>query len=320
MKQPSTKWLERIAPDEEARFARGVKVIAELQRSESAKFGKGRALHRKQLIAAPGTLEVLDGLPDHARHGLFARPGRHRVLARLSNGSSDVQANIVPAVRGFAFKVFDVSGPGALGGTVDHQDFVMTNQVRFHTRESGEFFGTTEASIRGSFNVVLYLFRTCGLGAFPRLYMLIATLTKKFNSFAVERFNTVVPLCCGPYAVKARLKPVGGPPRAGWFSDIAEDMRRRLATGGVTYDLELQFFVDEGTTPIEDASTIWPDSETPIVTVGRLSLTAPEDGTDKEVEAMHFDPWVGLAAHRPLGEIMRARLLTYRESQKAREA
>ena len=27
MKQPSTKWLERIAPDEEARFARGVKVM-----------------------------------------------------------------------------------------------------------------------------------------------------------------------------------------------------------------------------------------------------------------------------------------------------
>jgi hypothetical protein len=319
MKQPSTEWLERIAPDEEARFARGVKVMGDLQRSRSAKFGKGRGLHRKQLIAAAGTLDVLDGLPDHARHGLFARPGRHRVLVRLSNGSSDVQANIVPATRGFALKVLDVSGAGAAGGTVDHQDFVMTNQVRFQTRESGEFFDMMEASIAGSPNVILHLFRAYGLGAFPRLGVLVATLARKFNSFAVERFNTVVPICCGPYAVKARLKPVGNPPRATWFSDIAEDMRRRLAAGEVVYDLELQFFVDEATTPIEDASKIWPDAETPIVTVGRLTVRAPEAGADSEVEAMHFDPWGGLAAHRPLGEMMRARRLTYRESQRARE-
>jgi len=315
MKQPSTEWRERIAPDEEARFARGVKVISELQRSRSAKFGRGRGLHRKQLLAASGTLDVLDGLPDHARHGLFARPGRHRVLVRLSNGSSDIQANIAPATRGFALKVFDVSGTSALDSLTDHQDFVMTNQDRFQTRESGEFFDMTEASIKGSLNVILFLFRAYGWGALPRLRVLITTLGKKFNSFAVERFSTVVPIRCGPYAVKARLKPVGTPPRATWFSDIAEDMRQRLAAGVVAYDLELQFFVDEATTPIEDAAKVWPDAETPIVTVARLTLTAPEDGADVQAEAERFDPWRGLAAHRPLGDIMRARRLTYQASQ-----
>jgi hypothetical protein len=43
------------------------KVIGELQRGRSKKFGQGRALHRKHLLAATGTLEVLDRLPDHAR-------------------------------------------------------------------------------------------------------------------------------------------------------------------------------------------------------------------------------------------------------------
>ncbi len=110
MKQPSTDWHERIAPDEAQHLARVVKVIGALQRAKSAKFGRGRALHRKALLAATGRLEVLADLPDHARHGLFATPGRHRVLVRLSNGGPDIQATRLPDIRGFAVKVFDVAG------------------------------------------------------------------------------------------------------------------------------------------------------------------------------------------------------------------
>ena len=39
-----------------------------------------------------------------------------------------------------------------------------------------------------------------------------------------------------------------------------------------------------------------------------------------DVERLRFDPWGGLAAHRPLGEIMRARKAAYFHSQKARGA
>jgi hypothetical protein len=80
MKQPGTAWLERIAPDEEANFARAAKVIDALQKNRSAKFGPGRGLHRKLLLATPATLDVLEGPPEYARHGLFAMPGRHRAL------------------------------------------------------------------------------------------------------------------------------------------------------------------------------------------------------------------------------------------------
>lgn len=52
-------------------------------------------------------------------------------------------------------------------------------------------------------------------------------------------------------------------------------------------------------------------------------LTLPQQGGDAaatEAEAARFDPWGGLAAHRPLGEIMRARKVAYFESQKGRNA
>ena len=322
MRQPSTAWRERIAPDEAAHLERVAKVIGGLQRTKSAKFGQGRALHRKQLLAATGTLEVLAGLPDHARHGLFATPGSHRALVRLSNGGPDVQANRAPDIRGFALKVFDVSGEAALGGTTDHQDFLMINQERLPTADSREFIDFVEAATPGPLPAILHLFKAHGVaGGFARLRDLFAAVGKKFAGFAAERFNTVAPVSCGPYAVRVRLAPAGNPPSTGRSKDIVADMRERLARGPLTWSLELQFFVDEAVTPIEDGSVAWPDAETPIVPVALLTL--PQQGVDAaaiQAEAARFDPWGGLAAHRPLGEIMRARKVAYFESQKGRNA
>lgn len=319
MKPPSTDWQERIAPDEEAHLKRVAEVIGALQRHRSAKFGPGRALHRKQLLATTGTLEVLDGLPEHARHGLFARPGTHRVLARFSNGGPEMQSDRIPDIRGFAVKVLDVHGPSALGGTTDHQDFLMINQDRGPSRDSREFIEFIAAATAGPPQALMHLFTRYGLaGGFSRTRELFAMLGKKFNGFAAERFNTAVPLCCGPYAVKLRLKPVGNPPPSARSKDIVADLRERLAIGTVHWDMELQFFIDEATTPVEDASKAWPDAETPIVTVARLSLVAASDEAEKQAEAAKFDPWSGLAAHRPLGEVMRARKAAYFASQQGR--
>ncbi len=322
MQQPSTDWRERIAPDEAAHHERVAKVMASLQRAKSAKFGPGRALHRKQLLAATGTLEVFADLPKHARQGLFAAPGCHRALVRLSNGGPDIQADRVPDIRGFALKVLDVSGEASLGGVADHQDFLMINQDRLPTPDSREFTDFVEAAIPGQVPAILHLFKAHGLGGgFTRLRTLFAAVGKKFDGFAATRFNTVAPVCCGPYAVRVRLAPAGSPPAASRSKDIVADMRERLAIGPLTWTLELQFFVDEAITPIEDTSVAWPDSETPIVPVARLTL--PRQGVDAaaaEAEAARFDPWGGLAAHRPLGEVMRARKVAYFESQKGRRA
>jgi hypothetical protein len=101
---------------------------------------------------------------------------------------------------------------------------------------------------------------------------------------------------------------------------------RHLAAGPLRYELQLQAFVDERRTPIEDPTVLWREDVAPFVTVADLEVPPqPLDGAAaeafaKEVEQASFDPWAALAAHRPLGEIMRARKVTYYESQKARGA
>ena len=132
---PSKEWREEIAPDEEARFGEFADELAAMQQRRTAKYGAGRALHRKQVLALRAKLEVLGNLPEHARHGLFARPGEYDARIRFSNGSMDVVSDRKPDIRGYAIKVLGVNGPGALGQATETQDFVMINRRVFGFRK-----------------------------------------------------------------------------------------------------------------------------------------------------------------------------------------
>ena len=315
MSLPSTAWRERIDSDEEARFARQGERLAAMHVATSARYGPGRLLHRKPVLGAQATFEILPDLPAEAAHGIFRTPGRYPAVARLSNGSFDVQANAKGDIRGFAVKVQGVAGPSSLGGVTDHQDFLFINHELFASRTSDEFVELVATAAKGQGALLVRLFRTYGLrAALSRLKMMAATLGRPFSGFATETFNTVLPIAVGPYAARVRLSPVKPAPPT--HKDFEADMRDRLAAGPVVYDVALQFFVDEATTPIENPTVIWSELQSPFVKVARLTLTGAAD----DIEGVVFDPWGGLADHRPLGEIMRARKAAYYLSQRRRGA
>jgi hypothetical protein len=326
MRPPSTKWREQVAADEDERFARYAKGLVAAQRKRSAAGGEGRALHRKQVLALDAELDVAASLPEHASHGLFASPGRHEVLVRLSNGAMERSSDRRPDVRGFSFKVFGVRGPNALGtGETTSQDFTMINHSKFSAAKAAEFAELVLALDRGPLAVLGHLVRTYGLfGALRHAKAAQAVITKPFSGFATESFNTVLPLCCGPYAMRARLLPPAGEPSPDARTDWAADLRARLDRGPLVYRMQLQFFVEEAITPIEDASVDWPETEAPWLDAA--TLTIPSQSFDDEAakarearaEQGIFDPWNALAEHRPLGDVMRARKVAYYASQQAR--
>ncbi len=327
MGEPSTDWAEKVGADEAGRFAGYGKIIAAMQRNRSAKYGTGRALHRKGTLAARASFEVMPDLPAFARHGLFATPGRHDARVRLSNGGPDLKANAKPDIRGFAIKVLGVSGPSSLGGDTDHQDFLTINQDSFASPTSVEFMGAVEALGRGGEPALIWhLFRTYGIGGgFARLKTLMSVLQRPFSGYATETFDTVLPIACGPCAARLRLVPASGAPSCPKGTDIVDHLRGLLAAGDLRWDVRLRFFVDEKTTPIEDATVAWP-ADAPETTVARLTLPRQtfDDAAAQDFAAMidkaRFDPWGGLEAHRPLGEIMRARKAAYLASQQGRDA
>jgi hypothetical protein len=326
MAQPSTGWKEDVAPDEAERFARYAEAFAAMQRDRSARFGPGRALHRKQVLGVAGRLEVLDGLPGHARHGLFASPGSHEAWVRLSNGSADRAPDRRPDVRGFAVKVLGLSGPGALGGETASQDFLLINHPAFAFPRSDEFVELVLAAGKGGGALLAHVFRRYGpIGGARFLARFARSIGRPFSGFATERFFSAAPIACGPYAVRARMLPAVAQASSGSADDWTADFLRHLSGADLSFDLQLQFFTDERVTPIEDASVDWPESEAPFVTVARLVLPRGGGGSldeelQRRIEAAVFDPWSALAAHRPLGEVMRARKVVYYESEKGRGA
>ncbi|WP_153583890.1 catalase family protein [Caenimonas koreensis] len=324
---PSTGWKEVIAADEQQRYEGFAQQFAQIQKHKAKRWGVGRTLHRKQITAAHGTLEVLDGIPEFARHGLFAIPHTFEVWVRLSNGGFDRARDSMPDVRGFAFRVLGVEGDSALGnGPARSQDFTLINHEAFSFSGSTEFVDFAVAASRGGGALLKYVFTRYGLIGGPKMLAKVLSIAKKpFSGFATEALFSSVPMACGPYAVRVRLVPgeSNGPPTPGASADWAADFSQRLAQGPLHWDLQLQYFSSEGLTPIEDASVNWP---TPYATVARLMLppqnTASPSGwaLAQEVEGTVIDPWQALQAHRPLGDVQRARKVVYFASQKGRGA
>jgi hypothetical protein len=314
MNAPSTEWRETIAPDEPARFARQAERLRAAHAAKNARYGKGRFLHRREIIGAAGSFEVFADLPEHAAHGLFRVPASYRAVVRLSKGSMDIESNAKPDIRGFAIRVTGLSGPGALGGTTDHQDFLLINHDVFGARDSDEFVDIACHAAKGQLALLWHLLRAYGPAvAFRKLKALATTLGKPFAGYAAERFSTALPHRNGPYAVKLIVTPQN-PSRSTTGADYAADIRDRIARGPLVYDVSLQFFTDAATTPIEDNLTVWPETHSPLLRVGRLSITE----ADVPVDELAFDPWGGLEDHRPLGEVMRARKSAYHLSASAR--
>ena len=313
MKPPSTHWKEQISAEESQRFAAQAQRIQAAHALKNAVHGKGRFLHRKPLLAAKATLTVYDNLPEPARQGLFREPQVFQSLVRFSHGSFDLQANSKPDIRGFAVKVQGVEGPGSLGGTTDHQDFLFINHNEFASRSSEDFLELTlAAAAKGEAGLLWYLIRRYGLGeGLKRIQLLLATLRKPFAGYNAETFSTAVPVAWGPYAGKVRLQPLA-PVKA--RQEDGADLAAQLAAGPLSYEVAVQLYVDEESTPLENPPAVWSQEASPFVPVAKLTLKEAAG----DVEGLKFDPWGGLEAHRPLGEIMRARKGAYYASQKAR--
>ena len=314
--EPSTNWRESIAPDEEARFARQAQKLAPAHAALSARYGAGRLLHRKPVLAARGTFEILDGLPDYARHGLFAAPRVYEALARFSNGGATVEPNAKPDIRGVAIKALGVAGPGGArrrgrdaglpAGQSD--EFRRPRQRRVRRRRRRRAAAARPA-------VAFGLVRRHGLvGGLKRIWRLAAKVGRPFAGFAAETFDSAGGVrrrpVCGARAADPGQPGAGR--RQGFRRRPARPPRRRTAglRAGAAVLRRRGDDADRGSDRRLAAR-----SRPPLVVA-----QADAEAVEADVEGLRFDPWGGLADHRPLGEIMRARKAAYFHSQKARGA
>jgi hypothetical protein len=74
--------------------------------------------------------------------------------------------------------------------------------------------------------------------------------------------------------------------------------------------------------PIENAAVMWPEEISPYRPIARITVKPQVAWSEARSAAvddgMSFSPWHGLAAHRPLGGIMRVRKAVYEMAKKFR--
>lgn len=330
---PGTDWKEQIPDGEAAELERFAEELRALQRKR-ARGGAvpDRALHAKAQAGVEAEIEVLPDLPEPARAGLFATPGKHRAYVRFSNGMGLRQSDRRPDVRGVALKILGVPGKKIIPGLEDAttQDFLLIGQAAQPFRDAAEFVWFVRAAANPALLLPKLLLRYGPIGGVKLLRHLVAGIAKPFASVATKPYYSALPIRFGAYAVHYALAPhatdEAGARPARNPGYLGEELAARLARGPVVYDFRVQFYVDDARTPIEDASREWKESDSPFVTVARLTLPKQDMGSSRGrriadfIETLSFDPWHAPPELRPLGNMMRARNHAYRLSTMERRA
>lgn len=309
-----------------------------------ADYGRGvRSVHAKAHGIARGKLTVMADLPAELAQGLFAKPGTYDAVIRISTNPGDILDDSISVPRGLALKVLGVEGerlPGSEGDTT--QDFVMANAPVFAAKDAEKFLGNLKMLARttdkaeGAKRVFSAALRgiEAGLEAVGLESATIKTMggAPQVHPLGATYFGQT-PYRFGEHVAKFQLRPVSPDLLAladatidvgGRENAIREDVDAALAAHGGRWELRFQLRTDADAMPVEDATVEWDEDASPYRTVAILDVppqhgwSAEHEGLD---EALSFSPWHGLAAHRPLGNINRARRETYRYSaDRRREA
>lgn len=330
--KPVTNWKEDVAEGEEAAFEAYAERLRAMQRKLAGDSAPMRALHAKGNVGVAAMFTVLPDLPEHARVGLFAIPSTFKAYVRFSNGSGKRQHDRAGDVRGVAIKVLGVPGKKVIPGMEDAttQDFLMIRSRAMPFRSVHEFVEVVTAAAGSPLVALPKILWSLGLSrGFGLLGELSRGLSVPMTSLATTTYYSPAPIRVGEYAARFQLTPHAkseGPLPKGTADYLGDDLRARLMKDEVTYDFQLQFYVDPERTPIENPTRAWNDEDSKPLTVARLRLGKLE-ADDKRaarvselIEEYSFDPWHALVAHTPVGELMRARNPAYRLTTQERKA
>ncbi|WP_076072638.1 catalase family protein [Sphingomonas montana] len=334
--------LETVAPDEAETHAELARTLMGIVHTVNDDHGHAyRSVHAKSHALLEATFEVVENLPTELAQGLFGTAKSYPAVVRISTNAGDPLPDTISLPRGMAVKVIGVDGarlPGSEGDSV--QDFVMANGKAFAAKDAKAFLknlkllaATTDKAEWGK-KAISAVFRTAerALEAVGTESAFLKTMGGYPNSHPLgESYFSQVPLRFGDYVAKIGVFPAsqsftaleGKEITIGGRDDaIREEMNRVLAATGGVWEMKVQLMRDPATNPVEDATVVWPEEDNPYLTVARIRIAPQTAWSEPRAETgddrLSFAPWNGLAAHQPLGGIMRARKLPYEKSAELR--
>ena len=330
--------IETVEPDEGNTFRALEEQFRIILDTTSKDYGHAvRSVHAKGHGIARGTLMVHGGLAPELAQGIFATPGEHEAIFRLSTNAGDILDDSIDLPRGLALKILGVDGARLSGSEGDStQDFVMVNGPAFAAPTPKAFLANlkmlakTTDTAEGGKKLLSGLFRAAeaALEAVGGQSAMLTTLggAKPVHPLGATYYSQT-PFRYGDYIAKFALAPVSAVLKdledatidaSGRPDAIRENVREGLIEQGGTWEFRVQLCTNLDAMPIEDATVVWDEKESPFRTVATLDTppqVAWQDGVSQKTEdELSFSPWHGVAAHQPLGGVNRARKDPYKFS------
>ena len=326
--------------DDEAAVEAGLRdAMLDISARTFADTGRGwRAVHAKSHGVVTGTFTVLPGLPAPYAQGLFAAPATYPMVLRFSTTPGDVLDDKVSTPRGIGLKIVSVPGerlPGSEGAVT--QDWVMGNSPTFQVADASAFLRQLKLLVKTTdkpeaLKVAISAVSRTAERALEALGGKSATLTTLAGQAEThllgDTFYSQGALLHGAYFGKVCVSPVSASLLA--LSERKLDLHKRpdgireavseyFRTHDAVWELRVQLCTDLKKMPVEDAATMWPEDDSPYVAVARITAPPQESWSESRQQGgdvgLAFNPWNGLAAHRPIGSIMRCRRLAYAASR-----
>ncbi len=315
----NTEYWLGTEKDEAALIASFGQQIQALQREAKDKHQAAtvlRGFHAKSHGCVLGELKLDASRPERTRFGVFAQTFTSwPVIVRYSNGVGWAQADDELDARGMAVKLLGVPGTKYLTDETATQDFLMTNSPTPVGKDAVEFMEFARANANGRAAGIGFL-----LGHLRSGNALLRTGT--IASTVNETYWTGGPLHLGAHqAVKISATPCAGQKKREPSKEgpdyLAADLTN-AAKEGFCFTLRAQFQKDPIEMPIENSSIIWDETESVPVALGNLVVPAQALMDKAQCDALVFHPWHSIAAHKPMGNHNRARLVVYSASQSIR--
>ncbi|WP_208346325.1 catalase, partial [Aetokthonos hydrillicola] len=288
------------------------------------------------------------------KQGLLAKPKEYPVWLRFANGAFSVKNDYQPDTRSMAIKVMGVEGERlAESHELKTQDIIVHNAQNFFVINIKCYYGFFSAIYKAGLSPFFKLSPLVWLLLHPKQFSFLKNAFKRFpNSLLTESYwsgsafslglkpdfdptkTSLVPVEY-PAVIKFSFTPVSSQSphqkiphesrdqrdlqraKASSSNDnyYREDIIQSLAKPDAEYlwDFQIQFQASPEMS-IDDTTLFWKEEESPLFTVGRLSIKhqnvrSPQE--DDFGENLRFSVWNGLAVHRPVGAINRLRSIVY---------
>lgn len=314
---------ERSDPREHEITADMIEAIKAVSRERHPDGTMKRFNQAKGLGCFDARFEVAEDLPESLRQGLFANPANYPARLRFANASESDDRE--KDFRGLSIKVSD-TGADTLWGAPGVHDFLLNSHPALLAGTPQEFLDFIEATRDGA----LWTFFVKPWN-WDSLLVVLRGRERIDSPFAIRYWSTT-PFRHGDdesRAVKYSTRPCADapvPPAAALEpgpDQLREAMRRQLDAGPVCLEFMVQVQGDPQAMPIEDASEVWDEDDSPFQPVARIHIEPQPFDTPQAMaacERISFNPWRAPAAHRPLGGINRVRKAVYSELAEFRAA